>query len=257
MKSGEYGKPFIKKFSDGGFYYVYDVNTNRIIEVEKPVYDIIDEYDDDNAGEIYAAYKGIYQISVLKHSIEEIKNAIMEQGLFSNFRPEKVALGARTSEEVKKLHENGLHQILLEITRECNHNCGYCSTSGKYANQGKSPNYMSEMTCRHAVDFFCERAFNSEKPFISFYGGEPLLRFDLIRNTVAYVNKRHGKNKFNFNLTTNGTRLNKKIMDFLIENDIRLMVSLDGPQKINDRYRRFKNGKGTFNRIMKNLEFLK
>jgi uncharacterized protein len=67
-----------------------------------------------------------------------------------------------------------------------------------------------------------------------------------------YVNK-----KFGFNLTTNATIFNKEILDFLIDNDFLVMVSLDGPEQINDRYRRFKNGKGTFKRIMKTLKFIR
>jgi uncharacterized protein len=116
---------------------------------------------------------------------------------------------------------------------------------------------MNKETCRKAVDFFCERAFNSEEPCITFYGGEPLLRFDLIKETVKYVKKKYAGKNFVFNLTTNASILNKEILNFFIENDFSVAVSLDGPQQINDRYRRFKNGKGTFKRIMKTLEFIK
>ncbi|UCH94956.1 MAG: radical SAM protein, partial [Candidatus Aminicenantes bacterium] len=250
-------KPFIKKFSDGGFFYIYDVNTNQIIEVEKSVYDSIDKYEYNTNNSIEAPHKGAYQDTDIKKSQEKIIEAGKNYGLFSNYRPKKVTLGIKTTDGVKKLHGNGLSQIILEITRSCNQNCSYCPTSGKYSHDKTFKKNMSRETFKKCLDFFCERSLNSEKPFITFYGGEPLLRFDLIREAVEYVKTKYDNKKYSFNLTTNTTLLNKEILDFFIKNDFSVMVSLDGPEKINDRYRRFKNGKGTFNRIMKNLELIK
>jgi uncharacterized protein len=257
MKSNVSNQPFIKKFEDGEYVYIYDVNTNQIIEVDKSVYDIIDEYEDDNADYLESKYKKGYHISDLRRSIEKIRNARIDHGLFSNYRPKRVTLGIRTADEVKKLHENGIIQIILQLTKRCNLKCKYCYTSGKYSNFGASHSTMDKDTCLKAIDFFCERSSDIENLFISFYGGEPLLRFDLIKETVEFVKKKIAKKKYNFNLTTNGTLLNNKIIEFLINNDIRITVSIDGPEKTNNRYRVFRNGKGTFNRIMKNLKFLK
>ncbi|MCU0289287.1 MAG: radical SAM protein [Acidobacteria bacterium] len=254
------GKPFIKKFSHDGTFYIYDVKTNQIVEVEKPVYDIIDDYEPDNVDFIETKYKEFYEISELKSSYDKIKNAVEEHGLFSNFRPQKVALGIREPGDVKKLHEHGLKQLLLEITRSCNLCCSYCHASGKYSDTAALPSEMSNETCRKTIDFFCANSQKSEAPFISFYGGEPLLRFDLIKESVEYVRKTYGKEKYSFNITSNGTLLNKDIIDFFIQHDIRLMVSLDGPEKINNRYRLYKAGGSSsdmFQTIMKNLAFIK
>ncbi|MGD2090277.1 MAG: radical SAM protein [Candidatus Aminicenantes bacterium] len=249
--------PFIKKFSDCGFFYIYDVNTNQLVEVEKSVYDIIDEYVDDKTNGIESPSNGTYGNQGIKEIMEKINKARVENGLFSNFRPKKVTLGLNTADGVRELHAKGLSQIIIEVSRICNCNCAYCATSGKYSKSKNFKIHMSRETCRKAVDFFCERALNSEDAYISFYGGEPLLRFDLIRETVEYVKTKYQNKKYSFNLTTNGTLINKEILDFLIENDFSIMVSLDGPEHINDRYRRFKNGKGSFKRILKNLEFIR
>jgi len=240
--------PFVKKFSDGGFFYVYDVNTNQIIEVEKPVYDIIDEYDDDNHHRLDDKYREAYN---------QIEKVWKDHGLFSGFRPQKVTLGVKGTDGVKALHKKGFRQLVIEISKKCNLNCRYCFTSGKYSNPGTSGMHMSSENCKKAIDFFCERAVTSEQPFITLYGGEPLIRFDLIKEAVEYVKKKYGRKKYSFNLTTNGTLFNKENLDFFIRNDFYLMVSLDGPEIINDRYRLYKNGKGTFKRIMRNLEFIK
>lgn len=225
--------------------------------MEKPIYDIISEYEENNENDIESAFKNIYSISDIKSCILEIKKTIKDHGLFSSFRPQKVTMSVRSADSIKKLHKStGLNQLLLEITRRCNLNCCYCNVSGKYSN-GASLGDMGKETCKKAVDFFCRNTDNSESPFISFYGGEPLERFDLLRDTVEYVKKNYGKDRYGFNITTNGTLLNKKIVDFFIENDFRILISLDGPKRINDRYRLFRNGKGTFGTIMKNIEFLR
>ena len=250
-------KPFIKKFRDGGFFYIYDVNTNQIVEVKKSVYNIIGHYMDDKNKRIKNRKKENVQPPFFTNTLEEIKKARYDHGLFSNFRPKYITLGIKNADGVRELHSNGLKQLVIEATRSCTFNCAYCPTSGKYSKSKKFQIHMNKETCRKAVDFFCERAFNSEEPCITFYGGEPLLRFDLIKETVKYVKKKYADKKFNFNLTTNAVLLNKEVLDFFIENDFFVTVSLDGPQQINDRYRRFKNGKGTFKRIMRALKFIK
>lgn len=250
-------KPFIKKFENQGRFYIYCVNTNQIVEVEKTVYDIIDHYDGHNTGKVEAKFRDIYDISEIRKCISKIREAGKQHHLFSNFRPERITLGMRNAGEIKKAHEKGLMQLILQLTRACNLNCSYCYTSGKYADENALSAQMSHETCLKAVDFFCERAVDSRKPFISFYGGEPLLRFDLIKETVAHVRKKYKRKTFGFNLTTNGTLLDSKIIEFLVKYDFGILVSLDGPKDINDRYRVAMNGAGTFDTVIGNLEALK
>jgi len=257
MTSNGENKPFIKKFSDGGFFYVYDANTNQIVEVEKFVYDIIHNYFDYKYNLDKTQKKETFNSTIFKNPYEEIKKARNSHGLFSNFRPKYITMGIKNADGVKEIHAKGLKQIVIETTRSCNFNCAYCNTSGKYSKSKTFQMNMNKETCIKAADFFCKRALDSETPFITFYGGEPLLRFELIRETVKYVKKNYHNKKFGYNLTTNAVLFNKEILDFFIENDFYVMVSLDGPGKINDRYRRFKNGKATFKRIMEALKFIK
>lgn len=247
--------PFIKKFEDEGFFYVYDVNTNQVVEVEKPVYDLIDK-DTGDLPQLEKTFDGTYSPAQIQETIAEIESAKSEHGLFSASRPKAVTLGCRTADGIKKLHEAGLQQLILEVTKSCNFKCGYCHAAGKYFDPPGKTMEMSGQTCREAVDFFCARA-NKPDAFITFYGGEPLLRFDLIRDTVEYAEKTYPALSFTFNLTTNGSLLNREILDFFIEHDFIMMVSLDGPQTVNDRYRKFRNGKGTFGRVMDKLEWIR
>jgi len=250
MKPESSKKPFIKKFTNAGYYYIYDVNTNQIVEVEKNLYDAIDEY--------HEGFNDLkHKTAVRRKPIEEIKKASKELGLFSAFRPTKVTMGISTAFDAEKLHKNGLNQLLLEVTRKCNLKCRYCHVSGKYSKNTSIHDHMNKDTSHKAVDFFLERTAGSEHPYISFYGGEPLIRYDLIKDAVQYIKRRQTSDKYCFSLTTNATLLNKEILDFFIENDFSVLVSLDGPEEVNDRYRIFRNGKGTFQRIMRNLEFVK
>lgn len=250
-------KPFVKKFSDEGQYFVYDVNTNQILEVEEAVYDIIDRFEEDNAGQLETAFKDTHPPSTIRRSHAEIKNARAGHGLFSFFRPQKNTMGIRNTGEVKAIHKHGIQQLVLELTRNCNLNCAYCSTSGKYFHGKTAPGQMDIKTCQKALDFFHPRSDRSINPTVTFYGGEPLLRFDIIKEAVAYIKAKPGGDRYKYNLTTNGTLLNREHIDFFSSHDFGLLVSLDGPQPVNDRYRLFKNGKGTFNRIMAALKLIK
>lgn len=252
--------PFIKKFSHQKLFYIYDVNTYQIIRVEKPVFDIIEHYRDNGDSLTYLRnkFKNTYSDDQLKHSIKQIEEAIKEHGLFSTFRPRHVTLGVGDPQQLKEFQaKQGLQQLLLELTGNCNLNCQYCEASGKYAGTTVHNKHMSKETCRKAVDFFCEQSHDSDMTAISFYGGEPLLEFPLLKDTVLHVKQNHHPTRYHFNLTTNGTLLNKEIIDFFYEHDMAILVSLDGPEHIHDRYRLTRDGKGSFRRIMENLRFIR
>lgn len=250
-------QPFIKKFNDNGCYYIYDVNTNLVVEVEKPVYDIIDLYGKESIEQLEVRFQNIYEPNIIKHSIDEIENAREQIGLFSDFKPIKVTMGIKTLEGLKKIHGNGLTQMVLQVTRDCNLNCGYCYTSGKYFDRSGTLPLMPIETLKKAMDFFFQRTAHKEEAYISFYGGEPLLGFQLIKEAVQYTLGKKGKTNYRFSMTTNGTLLNKEIISFLVDHDFSMLVSLDGPEYVNDRYRSYKNGGGTFQRILKNLQDIK
>jgi uncharacterized protein len=252
-------KPFIKKFKDDGDFYLFDVNTNQVIEVEQPVYDLIDSFNGKDVAPDVSALHSVYSKQEIKHYMEQIKQAHDNDGLFSGYRPSLVTMGILEAEDVRKLHrDHGLNQLILELTRECNLNCGYCSTSGKYYSRPKDAViHMDWRRCKAVLDFFCQRAGGSRRPVISFYGGEPLLRFDLIKQAVSHVKKHYKEKNFQFSMTTNGTLLDKEKIRYLIDNDFTVSVSLDGPEPVNDRYRLFKDGSGAFTTIMKNLASIK
>ncbi len=156
---------------------------------------------------------------------------------------------------------NGFRQLILEITTKCNFRCKYCTYSDNYDfTRPHGSSFMTFETAKLAVDYYME---NFEKvhqrnfervPMISFYGGEPLINFDLIKNIVTYLNDSYKKYKgcFHFYTTTNGYLLNEEIQDFLYKNKFNVLVSIDGYKENHDRNRLLVNGLPTFDKVYKN-----
>ena len=119
---------------------------------------------------------------------------------------------------------------------------------------------MNLETAKKALEYFINRSLyhtNNQKPAITFYGGEPILNLDLLKKIVEYVKEKRVYENYNFSFTTNGTLFTQKIIDYFIKNDISILISLDGPKNINDRYRKFRNGRGSFDLIIENINKIK
>lgn len=153
-------------------------------------------------------------------------------------------------------------QLILNVTEDCNMRCQYCAYSGGYSNNRTHRKiYMSKDIAIMAVEKYLQ-SYNEKKkynilaqPIISFFGGEPLLCFDLIKDVIEYV-KLHFDTDVTYTITTNGTLLNKENIKFLVENNIDLSVSLNGDKKEHDRLRIYENEKGTFDVIEKKLQYI-
>lgn len=157
-----------------------------------------------------------------------------------------------------RLRDNmkNLTQMILEVTQDCTLACKYCVYGEYYpSHRSASKKAMTLSTAKKSIDYIYNIIKDrGKKEFhISFYGGEPLLNFGLIQKII-----RHARNKFShwtlsFNFTTNLTVLSEEMIDFIIENDVHLTVSLDGPRENHDAKRVYHNGSGSFDTVMKNL----
>ncbi len=165
-------------------------------------------------------------------------------------------------EDIKNyLLKNGFSHLILSVTEDCNFRCKYCIYSDYYEyTRGYSKNYMEFSIAKKAIDLYFSllrmgmRYNPLRRPQIGFYGGEPLLNFELIKKSVEYVERKYGYFKTcYYNLTTNGSLLDKEKADWLIQHNFSIAVSLDGPEEEHDRNRVYINGKGTFKDIMKNI----
>lgn len=142
--------------------------------------------------------------------------------------------------------------FVLSTTNGCNLSCKYC-----YANSiNKNYVYMSLEVMKKTIDIAV--SMPQKLIGVEFHGGEPLLRFDIIKEAVLYGEKManlHNK-ELKFLIQTNGTLLNEDIAHFIKKHNIDLGISLDGPKRINDRNRVFSDGRGSYGRIMKNISML-
>lgn len=139
--------------------------------------------------------------------------------------------------------------IVLFVTQECNLKCIYCyGDGGGYGSSG----YMTNDTAFRSVDWLIKQSENKNKLAISFFGGEPLLNFTLIKDVVQYALEQGDKNgkEFDFRLTTNATLLDDEKIAFLKEHRIIPLVSFDGPKKLQDTQRPYKNGRGSYDSVM-------
>jgi len=229
-------KPFIKKIKTEKNYYIYDVNTNNILRVNKIVWELIDFVYEFSREEILNKWKSKYKKDIIIKALNNIYHYHEKENLFSPHRPKDIKISFSEAEIIRMLNTS-LKQLTLEATQQCNLRCFYCVYSGKFQSERTHATKAIDLNnAKRAIDYYLAHSQENDRPTITFYGGEPLQR------------------RIYFGITTNGTLLNDKIINFLIENDCGLTISLDGPKNIHDRYRRTLQGNGTFDIIMSNIE---
>jgi uncharacterized protein len=246
-------KPFIYKFETDDNKYIYDTLTNEILKVDGAVFDVIDYIYECEEDEILNRFQRRYARDRLARALHEIREA-RQKGFFSRMGEAGISFFPRSF--VSDAIRNNLAHLVLNITESCNLRCRYCVYSGRYPlERTHSQRCMEESVARRAIDYFLEHGNPGKPRIVGFYGGEPLLRFDLIRACVEYVKARTDKGVFS--ITTNGILLNKEIIRYLISENIGLAVSLDPPRENHDRYRIAADGSATYDRILSNLSLIK
>jgi uncharacterized protein len=245
-------KPFVHKFETAANKYIYDVNSNRVVRVSEAAYDIIDDFQEDQS-EILLKKRGGHNKKQLKQCVGEISRARKERGLFLPDRPKRMTFDG--SPLIKDLIASSpSQQLILNVTEQCNLRCTYCAYSGRYHNRRThSSRSMDFQTAKKAIDNLLKRP--QKEMHISFYGGEPLLKLNLIKQLVAYTESLTS-NKIFWNMTTNGTLLCPEVSDYLRGKGFLLMVSVDGPREVHDRYRVDSGGRGSLDKILANLSYI-
>jgi uncharacterized protein len=153
-----------------------------------------------------------------------------------------------------------LQRIVLNVTNQCNLACTYCYeySPDRIAQQEGKPKYMTADVAESAVDMLFKEAGERPKLHVTFFGGETLLNFPVMRSTVEYAERRTAEmgKQIDFSLTTNATLLNEEIVDFLSAHKIGVTVSIDGDQELNDKMRVFHDGRGSYNVIAPKIKEL-
>lgn len=224
-------------------YYIYDGNHNQIIKVYKELFDYITCFFNQGNIESHLFSKKV------KNDLIQLK----ELGYFNSTNIKKVEHPLTNGLEY--ILDRKINQITLQITQNCNLRCSYCiySEMGNHGQRNYSNKKMSFETAKKAIEFYRKHSQDSERAIIAFYGGEPLLEFDLLKKIVGYAKKVFEGKPLGFTVTTNATLLTEEIIEFLVKNKFFLTLSIDGPQKIHDKNRKFANGKGSFKLVKNNI----
>jgi uncharacterized protein len=146
-----------------------------------------------------------------------------------------------------------LQTLVMNLTNQCNLSCQYCYEFGadKVATPEGKPKFMDLPTAKASVDFLLAQAEGRRSVHITFFGGETLMNFPLLKQVVTYATEKAAEKDchIDFSLTTNATLLTPTIIEFLSENRIGVTVSMDGPKEMHDQLRVFSNGKGSYDII--------
>ncbi len=242
-------KLLIKKIKTAGGHYVYDTWTNEILEVDAAVHHLLpDGFPASEVGGVPGEGEG-------PRALEEILEA-RGAGYFQEKFPKISSFPASAIEErVRDLMVKGPDHLILNTTERCNLRCRYCSFSGAYdGNRVHSERVMGNAVVTAALDWYL--GHGRDEYSIGFYGGEPLLDFPLMERAVRYAGGKTGK-RVTYRLTTNGTLLTEGTCRFLVDNDFRLTLSVDGPQPVHDRFRVYPGGKGSFESLWSGLQRLR
>ena len=246
----------VHQFQRGGYNIVVDVCSGAIHVVDEAAYDMIALYKEKPREEAVSLLLEKYRDrpELTRRELEECWEAIGELEksgqLFTpdSFEPLAGEFKARSGNVVKAL--------CLHVAHTCNLNCAYC-----FASQGKFHGeraLMSFEVGKRALDFLMENSGTRRNLEVDFFGGEPLMNWDVVKELVAYarsVEKEAGKN-FRFTLTTNGMLIDRDVIDFANREMSNVVLSLDGRREVHDRYRVDYQGRGSYDRIVPKFQEL-
>jgi uncharacterized protein len=153
-----------------------------------------------------------------------------------------------------------LTTLVVNVTSKCNLSCTYCYEYGedKITEASTKPRFMDEATARKSVDFMFAESGDQKAVNLTFFGGETLLNFKVLKSALAYARERGAEldKRVDASLTTNGTLLRTEIIDWLVEQDVGVTVSMDGNKEQQDKFRVFNNGMGSYDTVAPNVKEL-
>lgn len=239
----------IHSYKMKGYNIIIDQNSGCVHSVDEVAYDIINMFESKPKEKIKAFILDKYskRDDVTPEDIdlcfEDIEALIKDGRLFAKDAFENSALDFKKRQGVLKA-------ICLHVAHDCNLACKYCF-AGKGEYDGPK-GLMSFETGKRALDFLVEKSGTRKNLEVDFFGGEPLLNWEVCKKLVEYgrsIEKEHGKN-FRFTLTTNGVLVNDEVIDFCNREMGNVVLSLDGRKETHDRLRTTCNGKGSYDLIV-------
>ena len=246
----------IHQYKNNGFNIVMDVNSGSVHVVDPVVYDAIEilaelagdmadarPLSESEKAAVREKLSGAYECPEIDEALEDIQLLIDREELFTADLYKDYVLDFKKRKTVVKA-------LCLHIAHDCNLACRYCfAEEGEY--HGRRA-LMSFEVGKKALDFLIANSGNRRNLEVDFFGGEPLMNWDVVKQLVEYGRSKEEEynKKVRFTLTTNGVLLNDEVMEFCNREMGNVVLSLDGRPEVNDKMRPFRNGKGSYELIV-------
>ena len=248
LRRGEY-----HSFEADGAPYVYLVPSAAVFRLDDASVAVLDALGDADVepNELVRGLSERFPVADVRATVEDLLNV---RALRLVDRPVEMPPAAPPRKRIP------LTTLVLNVTSKCNLSCTYCYEYGedRIVEQSRKPRFMNEETARQSVDFMFAEAGDSPTVHLTFFGGETLLNFKVLRSALAYARERAatlGKT-VDVSLTTNATLLREEIIDWIVENDVGVTVSMDGGREQQDKFRVFSNGMGSYDMVLPNIQML-
>ena len=233
----------VHQYKNNGYNIVLDVNSGSVHVVDEIVYDMIPMYENMSLEEISARLEDKYSADDIKEAYEEITGLKEAGSLFTEDIYENYIDSFKNRQPVVKA-------LCLHIAHDCNLACQYCfAEEGEY--HGRRA-LMSFEVGKKALDFLVANSGSRVNLEVDFFGGEPLMNWQVVKDLVAYgrsLEEPHHK-KFRFTLTTNGVLLDDEVLEFANKEMSNIVLSIDGRKEIHDMMRPFRGGQGSYDMIV-------
>ncbi|MDE7229163.1 MAG: thioether cross-link-forming SCIFF peptide maturase [Oscillospiraceae bacterium] len=244
----------IHKFEQLGYKIVIDPDSNGVHLLDDCAYDMLDHISVPDGGEMFEEMPAEliermsgYSQETVRETYSELYELYKEGSLFAHDDYEKYS---------DTMVKSPVKSMCLNVSHDCNLRCEYCfAQTGDF---GGERCVMPPEIGRRAIDFLIEKSANRENIELDFFGGEPLMAWDTVVETVNYarsIEKQHGKN-FRFTITTNGVLLDDDKIDYINREMSNVVLSLDGRREVTDRIRKTLNGKSVYDVIVPKFQRL-
>lgn len=233
--------PFIKLLKWHKFCYFFDVNKNQMLKVTADLYQELEREQNGIMEEHSREYEELREMGFLSaNKVLDVYNPMADQ--------------------VEELLANEVSQLTLQITQDCNFRCSYCiySDINNEVQRHHEKKNMSFATAKKAVDYLFQHSGRTERLSIGFYGGEPLLNFSVVKQVVEYAEPLLAGRDCQFAMTSNCSLMTPEIQEYLHNHNFSLVISMDGPERIQNINRRFAvNGKGSYEAVISRVRRIK
>ncbi len=234
----------VHQYKNNGYNIVLDVNSGSVHVVDDMVYDMIPYYKEKGPEETIRLLSGRYPEAELREGAADLEELTAAGKLYSEDIYEDYI------QEIVDAKKPVVKALCLHIAHDCNLACRYC-----FAEEGEYHGHralMSYEVGKKALDFLIAHSGSRRNLEVDFFGGEPLLNWQVVKDLVAYGRRQekiHNKN-FRFTLTTNGVLLNDEVQEFVNREMANVVLSIDGRKEVHDHMRPFRNGKGSYDLVL-------